>query len=87
MAPQRGRLEADLSAQASENGDPSRVVDLHFGEWRPFLVFNVADAAISIGVVILLVGLVYVALAACFSVFAVIGVAVFRRGRWKTKLV
>ncbi len=29
--------------------------DLHFGEWRPFLVFNVADAAISIGVVILLV--------------------------------
>ncbi|WP_394646705.1 signal peptidase II [uncultured Sphingomonas sp.] len=29
--------------------------DLHFGEWRPFLVFNVADAAISIGVLILLV--------------------------------
>ena len=29
--------------------------DLHFGAWRPFLVFNVADAAISIGVVILLV--------------------------------
>ena len=29
--------------------------DLHFGEFRPFLVFNVADAAISIGVVILLV--------------------------------
>ncbi len=29
-------------------------LDLHFGEWRPFLVFNVADAAISIGVVILL---------------------------------
>jgi signal peptidase II len=28
--------------------------DLHFGEVRPFLVFNVADAAISIGVVILL---------------------------------
>ncbi len=28
--------------------------DLHFGEWRPFLVFNVADAAITIGVVILL---------------------------------
>ncbi len=28
--------------------------DLHFGEFRPFLVFNVADAAISIGVVILL---------------------------------
>ena len=29
--------------------------DLHFGGFRPFLVFNVADAAISIGVVILLV--------------------------------
>lgn len=28
--------------------------DLHFGTWRPFLVFNVADAAISIGVVILI---------------------------------
>jgi signal peptidase II len=29
--------------------------DLHFGTFRPFLVFNVGDAAISIGVVILLV--------------------------------
>lgn len=29
--------------------------DLHFGEWRPFLVFNLADAAITIGVLILLV--------------------------------
>ena len=29
--------------------------DLHFGDWRPFLVFNVADAAITIGVLILLV--------------------------------
>ena len=28
--------------------------DLHFGEFRPFLVFNVADAAIMIGVLILL---------------------------------
>ena len=28
--------------------------DLHFGKVQPFLVFNVADAAISIGVVILL---------------------------------
>lgn len=28
--------------------------DLHFGAWRPFLVFNLADAAISIGVMILL---------------------------------
>ena len=29
--------------------------DLHFGAIRPFYVFNIADAAISIGVVILLV--------------------------------
>ena len=29
-------------------------LDLHFGDFRPFLVFNVADAAITIGVVILL---------------------------------
>ena len=29
-------------------------VDLHFGDFRPFFVFNVGDAAISIGVVILL---------------------------------
>ncbi len=28
--------------------------DLHFGEFRPFLIFNVADAAISIAVVIML---------------------------------
>ncbi|MDB5668340.1 MAG: lspA [Alphaproteobacteria bacterium] len=30
-------------------------LDLHIGEWRPFLVFNVADAAITIGVLLLLV--------------------------------
>lgn len=30
-------------------------LDLHFGAWRPFLVFNVADAAITIGVLLLLV--------------------------------
>jgi len=30
-------------------------MDLHFGEWRPFLVFNIADAAITIGVLLLLV--------------------------------
>lgn len=30
-------------------------LDLHFGAWKPFYVFNVADAAISIGVVILLI--------------------------------
>jgi signal peptidase II len=28
--------------------------DLHFGEFRPFLVFNIADAAITIGVLLLL---------------------------------
>lgn len=28
--------------------------DLHFGEWSPFLVFNLADAAITIGVLVLL---------------------------------
>jgi signal peptidase II len=28
--------------------------DFHIGEFRPFLVFNVADAAITIGVLIIL---------------------------------
>ena len=28
--------------------------DLHFGEWRPFLVFNLADAAMTLGVLIIL---------------------------------
>jgi signal peptidase II len=28
--------------------------DLHFGGWRPFLIFNLADVAISIGVLLLL---------------------------------
>lgn len=28
--------------------------DLHFGSFRPFMIFNLADAAISIGVVLLL---------------------------------
>jgi signal peptidase II len=28
-------------------------LDLHFGEWHPFLVFNVADAAITVGVLLL----------------------------------
>jgi signal peptidase II len=28
--------------------------DLHFGDFRPFLIFNLADAAITIGVVIIL---------------------------------
>lgn len=34
--------------------------DLHFGEWRPFLIFNVADAAITIGVLILLARALFV---------------------------
>ena len=29
-------------------------LDLHFGEFRPFMVFNVSDAAITVGVVLLL---------------------------------
>lgn len=28
--------------------------DLHFGEFRPFLIFNIADAAITFGVIIIL---------------------------------
>ncbi|WP_374284452.1 signal peptidase II [Novosphingobium sp.] len=28
--------------------------DLHIGEWRPFLIFNLADAAITLGVLIIL---------------------------------
>ncbi|WP_404335328.1 signal peptidase II [Sphingomonas sp. MMS12-HWE2-04] len=34
--------------------------DLHFDTWRPFLVFNVADAAITIGVLILLIRALFV---------------------------
>ena len=33
--------------------------DLHFGSFRPFLVFNIADAAITIGVAILLLRAVF----------------------------
>lgn len=29
-------------------------LDLHFGAWRPFLVFNLADTLITLGVVIIL---------------------------------
>lgn len=32
--------------------------DLHFGEIRPFLIFNIADAAISIGVLLLVISAV-----------------------------
>jgi signal peptidase II len=28
--------------------------DLHFGQFRPFLIFNIADAAITVGVLIIL---------------------------------
>jgi signal peptidase II len=28
--------------------------DLHFGEFRPFLIFNLADAAITVGILIIL---------------------------------
>lgn len=35
-------------------------LDLHIGEWRPFLVFNVADAAITIGVLILVLRALFV---------------------------
>lgn len=34
--------------------------DLHFGDFRPFLVFNVADAAITFGVLILLARALFV---------------------------
>jgi signal peptidase II len=35
-------------------------LNLHFGAWSPFLVFNVADAAITIGVLILLIRALFV---------------------------
>jgi signal peptidase II len=38
----------------SRHGYVVDFLDLHFGDFRPFLVFNVGDAAISIGVVMLL---------------------------------
>jgi len=38
----------------SRHGFVVDFLDLHFGAIRPFLIFNVGDAAISIGVVILL---------------------------------
>lgn len=34
--------------------------DLHFGSFRPFLIFNLADAAISIGVAIILVRALFI---------------------------
>lgn len=34
--------------------------DLHIGEFRPFLIFNIADAAITIGVVLLLARVLFI---------------------------
>ncbi|HMT45470.1 MAG TPA: signal peptidase II, partial [Chakrabartia sp.] len=34
--------------------------DLHFGDFRPFLIFNLADAAITIGVLMLLARALFV---------------------------
>ena len=38
----------------TRHGYVTDFLDLHFGNFRPFLIFNVGDAAISIAVVILL---------------------------------
>jgi signal peptidase II len=35
-------------------------LDLHFGDWHPFLVFNVADAAITVGVLLLVLRALFV---------------------------
>ncbi len=34
-------------------GHVTDFLNLHFGAWSPFLVFNIADAAISVGVALL----------------------------------
>jgi signal peptidase II len=64
----REKLRGDIMALAMILGgalgnivDRARVgyvidyADLHFGDFRPFLIFNLADAMITIGVVLLLV--------------------------------
>jgi signal peptidase II len=38
----------------ARHGYVTDFLDLHFGEFRPFLIFNIGDAAISLAVVILL---------------------------------
>ena len=43
-----------LDIRLMNNGFVVDYADLHFGEFRPFLIFNLADAAISIGVLIIL---------------------------------
>jgi len=42
-------------ADRSRLGYVADFLDLHIGGWHPFLVFNVADAAITIGVLLLVV--------------------------------
>ena len=37
-----------------QEGYVTDYADLHFGDFRPFMIFNLADAAITIGVVIIL---------------------------------
>jgi signal peptidase II len=40
-------------------GHVTDFLDLHFGEFRPFLIFNVADTAITIGVLVLVAGALF----------------------------
>ena len=40
-------------ADRSRLGYVADFLDLHIGDWHPFLVFNVADAAITMGVLVL----------------------------------
>ena len=42
-------------ADRSRLGYVADFLDLHIGDWHPFLVFNVADAAITVGVLLLVV--------------------------------
>lgn len=61
---EKGRIDVAalglvLGGAAGNIADRSRIgyvadfLDLHIGDWHPFLVFNVADAAITIGVLLL----------------------------------
>ena len=63
---EKGRLDAAalglvLGGALGNIADRTRLgyvadfLDLHIGGWHPFLVFNVADAAITIGVLLLVV--------------------------------
>ena len=44
----------DVLQDRSQLGYVIDYADFHIGEFRPFLIFNVADAAITIGVLIIL---------------------------------